>query len=56
MCDTTLTGSDSGTSERPKFSLLACFMVTIFPKLEQIIAEDGDYLVEIGKVVFVDVV
>ena len=30
MCDTTVTGSNSGTSDKPKFSLLACFMDTIF--------------------------
>ena len=43
MCDTTVTGSDSGTSERPKFSLLACFMETIFPKVLRMVAEDGEY-------------
>ena len=43
MCDTTVTGSDSGTSERRKFSLLACFMETIFPKVLRMVAEDGEF-------------
>ena len=43
MCDTTVTGSDTGTSEKPKFSLLACFLETIFPKISQLVDIGGPY-------------
>ena len=43
MCNTTVTRSDAGTSEKPKFSLLACFLETIFPKISQLVDVGGPY-------------
>jgi hypothetical protein len=43
LIDCNVTGSDEGTSTKPKFSLLALFRDQIFPKIEQLVARGGAY-------------
>ena len=43
LVETTVTGSNCGTSSDPKFSLLACFLHSIFPKIERIVGPGGEY-------------
>ena len=43
LVETTVTGSSCGTSSDPKFSLLACFKTSIFPKIERITGPGGAY-------------
>ena len=43
MVETTVTGSNSGMSSDPKFSLLACFKRAIFPKVETVVGPGGPY-------------
>jgi hypothetical protein len=38
-----VTGSDNGTSDRPKFSLFALFRDVLFPRLKAITAAGGEY-------------
>jgi hypothetical protein len=43
LVDCNVTGSDEGTSTKPKFSLLALFQDQVFPKIEQLVAPGGVY-------------
>jgi hypothetical protein len=43
LIDCNVTGSDEGTSTNPKFSLLALFRDQIFPKIEMLVGDGGEY-------------
>ena len=43
MADVNVTGSDSGTSDNPKFSLMSLFAQVIFPRLQEITGPGGKY-------------
>jgi hypothetical protein len=43
LIDCNVTGSDEGTSTNPKFSLLALFRDQIFPKIERLVRDGGEY-------------
>ena len=42
MVDTTVTGSDTGTSKKPKFSVHELWEHTIMPQLDTLVGEGGD--------------
>ena len=43
MVDTTVTGSECGTSDNPKFSLLKFFMEVVFPRLQEMTDTNGQF-------------
>ena len=43
LVDCNVTGSDEGTSNNPKFSLLALFRDQVFPKIVELVAPGGVY-------------
>lgn len=43
MVETNVTGSNCGTSENPKFSLLLCFQDDIFPGIHKLVDVGGEY-------------
>jgi hypothetical protein len=43
LVDTTVTGSDEGTSDKPKFSLKSLFEDVIFPRICQLVGPGGEY-------------
>ena len=43
MVDTTMTGSECGTSDNPKFSLLKFFMEVVFPRLQEMTDTNGQF-------------
>ena len=43
LIDCNVTGSNEGTSTNPKFSLLALFRDQIFPKIELLVGDGGEY-------------
>ena len=43
LVDCNVTGSDEGTSDKPKFLLLALFRDHIFPKVARIVGPGGEY-------------
>ena len=43
MVDTSVTGSNSGSADNPKFTLLDAFKYGIFPKLKELVGPGGPY-------------
>ena len=43
LIDCNVTGSDEGTSNNPKFSLLALFRDQVFPKIDELVRPGGAY-------------